>query len=401
MASGGSVSSRIGHIPSLDGLRAVAILIVLWGHSEFSTAVDAAVGTMVLKGSVGVTVFFFLSGYLITTLLRVEADVRGRISVRDFYLRRAIRILPPLYIVLGLAVVATAAGLFAAEMSRRGVLSTATFWANYFIILDGRDGLPAGMNALWSLAVEEHYYLLFPLLYVALRRWVPSRLHQAIVLVALCLGIAAWRTHLDAVGASWDRLYLATDTRADAILWGSVMAIACNPVLGDVRAPRRPWLLTPVLLGSVAVFYVVSRTPDAFGMTVGYTIQSLALFGVFVPLVLVPGSVLGRFLNWRPVAFVGVLSYSLYLVHRPVLRLVEERLELSAAAETLIGLAISFAFAYAMYRLVERPAARLRRRLSQSKDVRSDAGRGGDSRPGAGEGDASSPTVSATRDATG
>jgi peptidoglycan/LPS O-acetylase OafA/YrhL len=367
MASGGSVSSRIGHIPSLDGLRAVAILIVLWGHSEFSSVVDAAAGTLVLKGSVGVTVFFFLSGYLITTLLRVEADVRGRISVPDFYVRRAIRILPPLYVVLGLAVVATASGLFAAEMSRRGVLSTATFWANYFIIIDGRDGLPAGMNALWSLAVEEHYYLLFPLLYIALRRWLPSRMHQALVLVALCLGIAAWRTYLDLNGASWDRLYLATDTRADAILWGSVMAVVCNPVLGDVRAPRRAWLLTPVLLVSVAVFYAVSRTPDAFGMTIGYTIQSIALFGVFLPLILAPGSMLGRVLNWRPVAFIGVLSYSLYLVHRPVLRLVEERLDLPAAGETLIGLPVSFALAYAMHRLVERPAATLRRRWERSK----------------------------------
>jgi peptidoglycan/LPS O-acetylase OafA/YrhL len=376
MASGGGISSRVGHIPSLDGLRAVAILIVLWGHSEFSTVVDAAAGTLVLKGSVGVTVFFFLSGYLITTLLRVEADVRGRISVRDFYIRRAIRILPPLYIVLGLAVAATAGGLFAAEMSRRGVLAAATFWANYFIIVDGRDGLPGGMNALWSLAVEEHYYLLFPLLYIALRRWLPSRRHQALVLVALCLGIAAWRTYLDLNGASWDRLYLATDTRADAILWGSVMAIICNPVLGDVRAPRRAWQLTPVLLTSVAVFYAVSRTPDAFGMTVGYTIQSIALFGVFLPLILAPGSVLGRVVNWRPVAFVGVLSYSLYLVHRPVLRLVEERLDLPAAMETVIGLAISFALAYVMHRLVERPAATLRRRVSRSKDSRSEGDRG-------------------------
>jgi peptidoglycan/LPS O-acetylase OafA/YrhL len=120
----------------------------------------------------------------------------------------------------------------------------------------------------------------------------------------------------------------------------------------------------------------VSRTPDAFGMTVGYTIQSIALFGVFLPLILAPGSVLGRVVNWRPVAFVGVLSYSLYLVHRPVLRLVEERLDLPAAMETVIGLAISFALAYVMHRLVERPAATLRRRVSRSKDSRSEGDRG-------------------------
>jgi peptidoglycan/LPS O-acetylase OafA/YrhL len=352
---------RAGKIPSLDGLRALAIAIVIWGHAELP---------MLIKGSTGVTIFFFLSGYLITTLLRMEADKRGRISIRDFYLRRVCRIFPPLYIVLALAIVFSLTGAVASAMSGAGIASSAGFWTNYFIVLDGRDGLPGSMNALWSLAVEEHYYLVFPLIYVAMRRWLPSRLHQTLVLVGICLAIMAWRVFLAGQGASWDRLYLSTDTRADAILWGSVMAIACNPVFGDIRARRRRrWLLNVVLVASAAVFYLVSRMPDSSGMTVGYTVQSIALFGVFIPLILAPSSVVGRVLNWRPVAFVGVLSYTLYLIHRPALELADKWLSLPHLVEVTIALVSSLAFAYAMYRLVDIPMGVLRKRISHTGDV--------------------------------
>ncbi|MFZ4894014.1 acyltransferase family protein [Plantibacter sp. Mn2098] len=355
MPSAGSITSKIGYIPSLNGIRALAILIVIWGHAQLPTPI---------LGSTGVTIFFFLSGYLITSLLRTEADNRRSVSIKDFYLRRALRILPPLYIVLGLAIVATLTGLLVARMTAWGVFSTAAFWSNYFIIFDGRDGLPAGMNALWSLAVEEHYYLLFTLLYVAMRRWLPRRTHQVAVLIALCLIIAAWRIYLESHGASWDRLYLATDTRADAILWGAIMAIGWDPMHGDVRPPRRPWVLTPILLVCAGVFFAISWLPQVFSMTIGYTVQSILLFGVFLPLILAPQSIIGRLMNWAPVAFVGTLSYTLYLIHRPALMVAEKYLPVPHLASATIAIAFSFVFAYAMYRFVEQPAARLRRKLS-------------------------------------
>jgi len=359
MRSGGS-TVRVGLIPSLNGIRALAILIVIWGHAELP---------LLIKGSTGVTIFFFLSGYLITSLLRVEADRRGGVSIKDFYLRRVFRIFPPLYIVLGVAVVLSLTGVIAATLSVGGVVSSATFWSNYFIIAEGREGLPGAMNALWSLAVEEHYYLLFPLLYVAMRKWLPRRWHQVILLVAACVGIMVWRIYLVSTGASWDRLYLSTDTRADAILWGSVLAIACNPVYGEVRVPRRAWLLTPVLIASGAVFYLASRMPDALGMTVGYTVQSLALFGVFIPLIVAPQSIIGRVFNWKPVAYIGVISYSLYLVHRPVLEMTETYLTLPHWVEVVIAVAVCFGLAYLMKRFVEDPSAVLRKRISHTGDV--------------------------------
>lgn len=357
---------RAGKIPSLDGLRAIAIAIVIWGHAELP---------MLIKGSTGVTIFFFLSGYLITTLLRMEADKRGRLSIRDFYLRRVFRIFPPLYIVLAIVVVLSLTGAISSAMNGVGIASSAGFWTNYFIIFEGREGLPGAMNALWSLAVEEHYYLVFPLIYVAMRRWLPSRLHQTLVLVGICLAIMAWRVFLAGQGASWDRLYLSTDTRADAILWGSVMAIACNPVFGEVRQPSRCWMLAPVLLVSAAVFYLVSRTPDSIGMTFGYTVQSLALFGVFIPVILAPQSAIGRVLNWRPVAFIGVLSYTLYLIHRPALELADTWLALPHLVEVGIALLVSVGFAYGMYRLVDVPMGVFRKRISHTGETRTPAHR--------------------------
>jgi peptidoglycan/LPS O-acetylase OafA/YrhL len=335
-------------------------VIVIWGHTGLQTPV---------LGSAGVTIFFFLSGYLITTLLRVEADRRGRISLTDFYLRRIFRILPPLYIVVIALVALSMFGAFTTGMTWLGGLSTGTFWPNYFIIFGGRSGLPWGSNALWSLAVEEHYYLLFPLLYIAMRKWLPRPIHQVLVLVAICVAVMIWRLWLSTHGASWDRLYLSTDTRADSILWGSVLAIGLNPIYGEVRAPAHKWLLTPILIGCAVIFYGVTRLPESWSMVSGYTLQSLALFGVFIPLIIVPQSMIGRLMNWGPVAYVGVISYALYLVHRPILMATESWLPRLPLGATACGILLSLLCAYLMHIWVENPFGRLRKRLSHAGET--------------------------------
>ncbi|GAA1944229.1 acyltransferase [Microbacterium deminutum] len=361
MANLGIVGGRKFEIPSLNGIRALAILLVVWGHAELPYRL--------IRESTGVTIFFFLSGYLITTLLRREYDAMDRISIKDFYLRRFFRIFPPLYLVLIVAVALSLAGAIANRMTALGAVSTFTFWTNYYIIWAGRAGLPGGMNALWSLAVEEHFYLIFPLLYVALRRWVPRRWMQAAILVALCTAIMVWRVYLLSQGAGYDRIYLATDTRADAILWGSVLAIAANPAYGEVRTPRRRWLLTPILLGGVAVVYFVSRWPDTLGMTIGYTIQSIALAAVFVPLILMPRSVIGRLFNLRAVVWVGIASYSIYLIHRPALIIAETSISAPVVTTATIGIAATVLASWAILVFVDRPFARLRRRLNRAGET--------------------------------
>lgn len=369
MPSAGVVAAGKFEIPSLNGLRALAILLVVWGHAELPY--------QLIRESTGVTIFFFLSGYLITTLLRREFDGRGRISVKDFYLRRLFRIFPPLYIVLVIAIVLSLADVIRNAMTGWGVFASFTFWTNYYIIFEGRDGLPGGMTALWSLAVEEHFYLIFPLVYMALLRWIPKRWMQGAILAAGCLGIMAWRSYLFLQGASYDRVYLATDTRADAILWGSVLAIVANPMYGELRAPRRKWLLTPILITGAAVVYLVSVMPSDFGMTVGYTIQSIALAAVFVPLILAPRSILGRAMNWRPVAWVGVISYSIYLIHRPALIIAEEYIPAPQLVTAVIAIAVTVLLSWAMLVWVDRPFARLRQRISRAGETSNQPARSG------------------------
>ncbi|MTD15828.1 acyltransferase family protein [Nakamurella sp. YIM 132087] len=346
---------RSQQIPSLDGLRALAIGIVVWGHAGLP---------QYIVGSTGVTIFFFLSGYLITTLLRREAERTGTISIRDFYLRRTFRILPPLYVVLVAAIVMSLVDVLPDRMSGWGVTSAATFWQNYYLIGSGREGIPAGMNALWSLAVEEHFYLVLPVLYLVLRRTRLRRLGQAGVLAGICVAILVWRTWLVTHGAGYDRVYLATDTRADAILWGSVLALAWNPVL-DMRPPRRNWPWTLVAVASFAAFWGISELPESVVMSVGYTGQSLCLVGVFVAVVLAPRSLPGLVLNWRPLAYIGVLSYSLYLVHRPVLMVVEQYVHAPKVVELLLAGVLMLGAALLLRVAVEKPFEKARRRFRQ------------------------------------
>ena len=133
------------HIPSLDGIRALSFLMVFVAHA----GLDA-----VVPGGFGVTVFFFLSGYLITTLLRVEYDQFGTVSLKNFYLRRILRIWPAFYLVLLLAVALTMLGLVEGSLRVAPLAAQALNVGNYWIIYHGVFGLPAGTGVYWSLAVE-------------------------------------------------------------------------------------------------------------------------------------------------------------------------------------------------------------------------------------------------------
>jgi len=150
----GSVATTSRHIPSLNGIRAGSFLIVFGSH---------ALGGSLIPGGLGVTVFFFLSGYLITTLMRAEYEKNATVSLRHFWLRRALRILPPLYLVVLGSVLLALAVYPPGTVRSPAVASQLLFYANYY---DGAGDVP-GTRVIWSLAVEEHFYLLFPLFYLA------------------------------------------------------------------------------------------------------------------------------------------------------------------------------------------------------------------------------------------
>jgi peptidoglycan/LPS O-acetylase OafA/YrhL len=338
-------------IPSLNGLRAASILVVFVGHSGLPLGV---------RGSTGVTVFFFLSGYLITTLLRREADSTGRIHLGAFYLRRAARILPPLYIVLAIGMGLTAVGWLPGELQVEGVLSAAFFWANYWLIHATPPlGLPEGAGVVWSLAVEEHFYLLFPLVLVLLMK-VWDRRRQGYALLALCGGVLAWRCWL-VFGADvpFIRVYYASDTRVDSLLLGCALALLANPYLD--RIPGRDWVWQWVLgpLG-IMVLLGTSLTSDRMLGSVGFTVQAAGLSLLFIAAVRHPWWGIYRLLNLRPVAYLGMLSYGFYLVHASVLGLI------GGSQWTRAGIAfvVSVGAAFVLRVLIEKPSERVRRLLT-------------------------------------
>jgi peptidoglycan/LPS O-acetylase OafA/YrhL len=352
------------HIPSLDGIRAVSFMIVFLSHAGLERLVP---------GGFGVTVFFFLSGYLITTLLRMEAERTGSIDLRGFYLRRVFRIFPPFYLFLALFAVLHIVHVSPGGVSLRSTLYQALHFGNYAQAYGIDAGKPVGTKIFWSLAVEEHFYLLFPLLYLVLRRWfAPAK--QVAILGAICAAMLAWRYVLVyGYDAHFYRTFLATDTRADSILFGCMLAIVCNPVLDRLRFRPRT-LIAAALLGGFVLLFTLGYREDGFRETLRYTLQGVALAPLFVVAIVYHKTKWFAWLNLPLVRYVGVLSYSLYLVHYGVIEIVGVWVKTHPAAQGFIALAISLVAAALVHRYVERPSAKLRKRLSDARRRKSELG---------------------------
>jgi len=314
-------------IPALDGLRAVAIAAVMVSHgfltTEAPTRPERAFGYIVGHlGGLGVALFFAVSGYLITTLLLDEQNLRG------FYVRRAFRILPPAY--LYLIVVAIA------EPLRHGELASAAFfYSNYWV---ERSWYTAHF---WSLSMEEHFYLLWPVLLIGLG--MRRALIAAGVLVAMT---ALWRpwslAHIQVPFPALQR----TDMRLDAFLFAGILAILMR---GPHRAPllrvlTAAWfrIVSSLTLLVVWIWGLAGSAPAT-----GILIESALLPAVLASVIYWPGSRVFRFLETRPLRWMGRISYGLYLWQQLFLA--------PPAAAFLPSVALTFAAAAASYYLMERP----------------------------------------------
>lgn len=349
-------------IPSLDGVRAIAVMIVFIGHG-------LTVGGP-WPGAVGVTVFFFLSGYLITTLLRREYDRNGSISLGKFYLRRVLRILPPAYIAIALTALVGLLGVLPSTMNGWGVAAEALQVTNYYMIWahdttgSAHTGLPPESSMLWSLAVEEHFYLVFPAALILLLRRRLTYRKIGWILVAACAAAPIYRVFLYLGDASFYRLYISSDTRFDGLLAGAALALLANPALGDrspFGIPDRTirYVLAPI---AAVAFVVVALIPQRFGLTVGDTILYACLVPLFWLIIRHPDGATGRILNHRLVAHLGVLSFSIYLLHRLALSLVELVTPVPIVVD-LASLVVTVAAAQLLYVLVERPLGKVRKHL--------------------------------------
>ena len=343
------------HIPSLDGLRAASILIVFASHAGYANSIP---------GRMGVAVFFFLSGYLITTLLRIERQKTGTVSLRNFYIRRFWRIIPPLYITIGLIVLAHLVGVFTTPLRPAAVLTGALFVNNYNGVLHVAP--MTDLVTLWSLAVEEHFYLIFPAFYLLFLGRQKGSI-QALTLGGLCLAVLVWRIILvyslgetSSLSGAWYR----TDTCIDSILFGCIMALWCNPVIEEDRERRWPswsWIAGVALL----VLCLVVRS-DAFRDTWRFTLEGIAFMPIFYCAITQADRWPFKLLNTRAFVIVGLGSYTLYLIHLAVLVGMERVVSWPSLRYMPIAMAVCGLYAYAMYKLVEKPCARLRRRFSST-----------------------------------
>jgi len=346
------------YIPSLDGLRAVACLLVFFGHAvpvEYSRFAPAGFG---------VGIFFFLSGYLITTLLRREFARSGTINLRHFCLRRVLRILPPFYLVLSVTTLLTALGVLSGRVELQTILAYALHIANYWHIWYGLENIPGGTSVYWSLSVEEHFYLVFPLLFLFMSARKLSFNRILCAILGLCLLVLLWRSYLVLQGVDQDRIGRATDTRVDTILFGCALAVFKNPMLDTPTDRSRWWLYLglPLGLALLAVTFFV-RNPFFHG-ALRMTVQAIALAPIFIAAIKFPEFGPFRLLNTRLFKFVGLISYTLYLIHRAILDFLWRHSALGWVPLMLLALGISVALSYLIYLTIEAPAARLRRRLT-------------------------------------
>ena len=346
-------------IPSLDGLRAVSVLIVAASH--------AGLGNLI-PGGLGVTIFFFLSGYLITTLMLTEHERTGRIDIPKFYARRVFRLMPPLLISLAIAYGLTYSGLLNGGITAKGAASQLLYFANYYgIFYDAGNTVPNGTGILWSLAVEEHFYIFYPILLAALQRIALRPRSIGVVLGLGCLVILAWRTLLVHVpGFDPVRTYYASDTRIDSIIYGCILAVAMNPLWKsprtDVMSPRQ-WAIVAAAFVLLLLTLVIRET--AFRETVRYSLQGLALMPLFYFSVRFSGNVLFRALNTPWMMKLGIYSYSIYLIHLVVINSITMNFPATAGKFfVLLPLAVLISVVYAAVidRFVDRYFKRLRLR---------------------------------------
>jgi peptidoglycan/LPS O-acetylase OafA/YrhL len=344
-------------IPSLDGLRAASFMIVYLAH--------AGLGAFV-PGYFGLSLFFFLSGYLITTLLRLEFDKTRDISLRQFYLRRVLRIFPPFYLVLLVTGIITALGLWEGSLGAKALTYQLLHFTNYYIIDNGWwQGMAPGTWVYWSLAIEEHFYLLFPLLYLFLRRRLASPKRQVALLLALCALVLVWRCILIFVfEVGKDRTYVGTDTRVDAILAGCILAVWRNPAVDPPASDDRLFKFVWLPLGVAAVLSSLLIREPRFEQTLRYTLQSFGLLPIFVAAIRWHDRGPFRLLNVRFIRYLGVLSYSMYLMHTAALWGSINWTRWPIYVQSSVVLVALVLIASLIHRYIEKPCAALRRRLS-------------------------------------
>jgi peptidoglycan/LPS O-acetylase OafA/YrhL len=355
----------MGYLPGLDGVRALAVLGVLFYHADL---------VWMKGGFLGVDVFFVLSGFLITSLILEEFDRSGRIDFAKFYLGRARRLLPA--VLLMLAVVAVAAAIFyrdVASQVRSDAIASLFYVNNWWYIFSSQSyfefiGRPPMLKHLWSLSVEEQFYLIWPAVaYLLVRRWA----RRGVRLVALSVAILStvWMVALSLMNGFPDfadpsRAYFGTDSHCMGLLIGAALATAWRP--GRLRkdvAPSAKWIITgagiAALLGILYFFFFVGEYTPWLYRSGGFLVLSV-IVAALIAMSTHPASPLGPWLGSQPWRYIGQRSYGLYLWHWPIFMVTRPNLDVPIDGPLLFAfrLALTFGIAELSFRFFEMPIRR-------------------------------------------
>jgi peptidoglycan/LPS O-acetylase OafA/YrhL len=333
-------------VPTLDGYRAVGIFLVAADHFGYT-----APGGMALTG------FFALSGFLITWLLRKEQLATGDISIRRFYLRRMFRILPAyyVYVVLSLALMF----YLGKPLPYGPVTSSLAYVANYYNAFNGHP--PGPFSHLWSLAVEEQFYLLWPVLLVFFTR----RGWRAVVtfLITVSVLVLLWRSMLLFRTGDIAYVYNAFDTRFDCLAIGCLLAL-CVEKEGFRRFVGTVTRWTWLPLVTLGVLTVLKQGPPLYQYSLGFTLHAVLLSIFIIQLVTLHKSRLWSWLDRPMVRYIGALSYPMYLYHQWGIGLGVKANFFPGVGQYAIGMFATIAAAAASYHFIERPFLRLKKRFA-------------------------------------
>jgi peptidoglycan/LPS O-acetylase OafA/YrhL len=348
---------RLGYRPSLDGLRALCILVIMLYHAR---------QTLIPGGKLSLSVFFILSGFLITALLMQEWNRTGRISFKQFYLRRALRILPALFALLFVCC------LYALTQPKndaidtyKSVAATLFYVANWYIAFDMGDLGP--LTHTWSLSVEEQFYTILPI-FLGLILWL--KLKKGWMLFFLLFGITVAVTH---TAMLWEgehsirRIHFGTDARIDQFLIGCLVGVLASWNFLP-KTPRATFFCKISAVISVILIIYLGLTlheTDPFMSRGATTLVAAASAVVIINLISSPVGLLNRFLEMRFLVWVGRISYGLYLWHFPIFRQVMA-LGLHPALTLIIEVGITFIVAILSYHFIEKPFLRLKKRFGKT-----------------------------------
>lgn len=347
-------SARLPYLPALDGLRALAVIAVLIYHA----------GLRWLPGGfLGVEIFFTISGYLITSLLLSEWRETGRIVLKHFWLRRARRLLPALFAVIILVLAYAVLFLPDEVAGLRGDAAAAFGYStNWYLIFSHKSyfetvGRPSMLRHLWSLAVEEQFYVLWPLAFVfAMRRWRERRVLAGVLVVALASAILMGVLYQPDMDPS--RVYYGTDTRAAGILIGVALAFVWAPGRSAGLGARLPLsAIGGAALAALLVLCLKISEFDPFLYRGGFGLVALSTAILIAASVHRKGRLLQAALGSAVLRWVGLRSYGIYLWHWPVFMLTRPQLDTTLDGLPLLAVrfTLTLILAELSFRLVETP----------------------------------------------